>query len=496
MKLRPVLLMLVLCLSLTAQEQQLTSTPSKPGRPNILFIFADDMGYGDMGFTGSSQIKTPNLDRLAKEGTVFPQAYVTAPVCGPSRAGLLTGRYQQRFGFETNPHGGPHILPEMVGMHVNEKTLGDRMRSCGYHTACIGKWHMGYADHFYPTERGFDYFFGMRGGGHRYFPELGRSKNTRMWYVDFALERMGEKLDQIEEPYLTDWLTSDAIHYISRREENDDQPWFLYLSYNCPHGPLQAKKEDIARYPDVEPPGRRTYCAMVDCMDQNVGRLLSHLKKTGEADNTVIFFLNDNGGSTETVYALNAPFWGHKGTFWEGGIRVPMFIHGLKGLKTDEYKHPVSALDFMPTMMALGGKVFTPETVTKRGKQIPIIYDGTNLLPYLYGQKGDSRPHQKLYWRMMSRGSAMRDGDWKLIFTPFDPPQLYDLAQDPAERNDLAAKHPKVVARMMDSHHTWCSTFERSPMWLGGPNGGKTQRNLHRKQYQLTQPTASNPVTR
>jgi len=457
-------------------------------KPNILFIFVDDMGYGDLGFTGSTQIRTPNLDRLASEGIVFPQAYVTAPVCGPSRAGLLTGRYQQRFGFETNPHGGPHIRPEMVGLHLREKTLGDRMQSCGYHTACIGKWHMGYEDHFYPTQRGFDYFFGMRGGGHRYFPELGRSENTRMWYVDFALERMGTMLEEVEEPYLTDWLTSDAIHYIDRRETSDDQPWFMYLSYNCPHGPLQAKKEDIARYPDVEPAGRRTYCAMTDCLDQNVGRLLAHLEATGEADNTVIFFLNDNGGSTETVYALNAPFWGHKGTFWEGGIRVPMFIHGLDGLDPGTYDQPVSALDFMPTMMAIGGKTFVPETVTQRGQEVPVIYDGVDLLPFLRGEMGDERPHPQLYWRMMSRGSAMREGDWKLIFTPFSAPQLFNLANDPAERNDLAAEHPDIVSRMMTAHSEWVQTHEQAPMWLASPAGARASRNLHHRTYQLTQP--------
>ena len=454
-------------------------------KPNIIFIFSDDLGYGDLGYTGSTQIKTPNLDKLANEGVIFPQAYVTASVCGPSRAGMLTGRYQQRFGFETNPRGGPHLRPEKIGLPDRELTLGNRMQEAGYHTAAIGKWHMGESDNFYPTERGFDYFFGMRGGGHRYHVTL--EPMEKIWYRNFGLERMGKKLDEVEVPYLTDWLTEDTMNYISRRESNDAQPWFVYLAYNCPHGPLQAKDQDIVRYPDVAPKARRTYCAMVDCLDQNVGRLIEHLEKTGEADHTVIIFMNDNGGSTETVHALNAPFWGHKGTFWEGGIRVPMFIHGLD-IEPREYPHPVSALDIMPTMMALGGKPFEPEAITNsRGKKAPVIYDGVNLLPYLQGDMQETRPHQQLFWRMLPSGSAMRDGDWKLIFTTHQPPQLYDLVSDPAERTDLAADNPAVVTRMMEAHGKWCNSFERAPIWLGVDNHSR----LHRKEYQLTQPEVS-----
>ena len=456
-------------------------------RPNVLILFADDMGYGDVGFTGSTQVKTPNLDALARDGIVFPQAYVTAPVCAPSRAGLLTGRYQQRFGFETNPAGGEQLKAEVIGMQVREKALGDRMRACGYDTACIGKWHLGQDDRFYPTNRGFDYFFGMRGGGHRYIVSL--NPTTPGWYPTFTLERMGEKLDRIEVPYLTDWFTEDAMNYLDRRAKADDgKPWFLYLSYNCPHGPLEAKESDIARYPHVEPKGRRTYCAMLDCLDQNVGRLIAKLKANGQYDDTVILFLNDNGGSVETVHALNAPFWGTKGTFYEGGIRVPMFVHAPARFAPGTYAHPVISLDIMPTIVALGGGTLEPETYKKGKRDVPVIYDGVNLLPYLNGEVGDTRPHDKLYWRMMSRGSAMRDGDWKLIFTPHDPPQLFDLAEDPAERNNLAAANPDIVARMMDEHNQWCDTFERAPMWLGDPYWYAFSRKNHRKDFQLTQP--------
>ncbi|MCP4512761.1 MAG: sulfatase-like hydrolase/transferase [Fuerstiella sp.] len=455
-------------------------------RPNVLFIFADDMGYGDLGFTGSTQIKTPNLDALAQGGIVFPQAYVTAPVCGPSRAGLLTGRYQQRFGFEANPGGGESIRQDMVGLHVREKTLGDRMRACGYHTACIGKWHMGSDDHFYPTQRGFDYFFGMRGGGHRYILDLNPS--TPGWYPTFALERMGKRLDRIEVPYLTDWFTEEATDYMDRRAQEGDQPWFMYVCYNCPHGPLEAKEEDIARYGHVEHKGRRTYCAMLDCFDQNVGKLVATLKENGQYDNTVIFFLNDNGGSVETVHAINAPFWGTKGSFYEGGIRVPMFLHSPKRFKPGTYPHPVISVDVMPTLVALGGGSLEPEIIRKGKKQVPVIYDGVDLLPYLAGDKADERPHDKLYWRIMSHGGAMRDGDWKLIFTPHDPPQLYDLSRDIAERDDLAAGHSEIVARMMDDHNQWCGSHERAPLWLGSPSWYSFSRKNHRKDYQLTQP--------
>ena len=469
--------LLLLCSGLCVQGKQ----------PNILIILVDDMGYGDVGFTGSTQIKTPNLDKLAGSGIVFNQAYVTAPFCGPSRAALLTGRYQGRFGFDSNPVPDPFMNNDWLGLPLEEKTVGDRMRAVGYDTAAIGKWHLGAADHFYPTERGFDYFFGMRHGGHSYFPTLERKDKPGYWYPHFALERMGEPLKEIEVPYLTDWFTEDAMNYMDRKGKGE-KPWFLYLAYNAPHGPLEAKPEDMAKYSHVKHKGRRTYCAMVDNLDQNIGHLVEKLKATGQYENTVIFFLNDNGGSVETVYALNAPFWGTKGTFYEGGLRVPMFIHAPGRFKAAEYNKPVTAMDLVPTCIALAGGE-QPERTVKQGRREKVILDGVNLLPFLKGELADARPYDKIYWRVNPRGSAMLDGDWKYIQTPHSVPLLFNISEDPAERNNLAGEHPEILARLMDQHYNWTLTHDREPMWMDSPGWGASVRNIHRKQFQLTQPT-------
>ncbi len=471
-----------LLLTITAVASIATSMAAE--KPNILFIFADDLGYGDLGYTGSTQIKTPNVDQLAKQGVVFDRAYVTAPFCGPSRAAVLTGRYQQRFGFEWNPRWAPNLKPEKVGMPTSEKMFGKHMQEAGYVTGAIGKWHMGYHNNFYPTNRGFDYFFGMRGGGHSYFPSV--TEKRPGWYPDFSLERMGTMLKKVEEPYLTDWFTTDAFNFIKREKEND-KPWMLYLSYNCPHGPLEAKKEDIAKYKHIKHKGRRTYCAMVDNFDQNVGRLIKQLKATGQYENTAIFFLNDNGGSIETVYAVNAPFWGTKGTFFEGGVRVPMFIHYPAKLKPQRYKHSVSAMDILPTSLGLAKHEGEMKPFKNGNKVIPRTFDGVDLMPYLTGKK-ESLPHEKLFWRVMFRGSASVDGDWKCITTPHDLPQLYNLADDPSERNDLAAKNPERVQKMMNAHFEWAMTFESHPLWVTIPYWLENNRDIHRKVFNNKQP--------
>jgi arylsulfatase A-like enzyme len=193
---------------------QSKSNKVKDFKPNILLIFSDDLGYGDLGFTGSSQIKTPNLDQLANESVVFTQAYVTCPFCAPSRAALLTGQYNQRHGFEFNPHVDKHLKEELVGLDTNLSTIGDELQKSGYHTGVIGKWHLGFHDNFYPTNRGFNYFFGMRGGGHSYFPTLERKNIPNYWYPELKLERNGKKITEIENSYLTDWFTDDALVFI------------------------------------------------------------------------------------------------------------------------------------------------------------------------------------------------------------------------------------------------------------------------------------------
>lgn len=453
-------------------------------KPNVLFILIDDLGYGDLGYTGSTQIKTPNLDKLAKEGVTFTRAYASACFCGPSRAGVLTGRYQQRFGFEFNPDTCPQTKPDWLGLVKPEKTFGHHMKEAGYATAAIGKWHLGHHDVFHPNNKGFDYFFGMRGGGHSYFPSV--TEERPGWYPNFSIERQGKLLKKVEVPYLTDWFTQDACNYM-KRQKQEKKPWALYLAYNCPHGPLEAKQEDLDKYKHISPKGRRTYCAMVDSLDQNVGRLIQTLKKTGQYKNTLIVFLNDNGGSVETIFANNAPYWGTKATFYEGGIRVPMFIHYPAKLKASEYHQSVSALDILPTCLAFAHHQPQLEPLQRGKKALPRTFDGVNLTPFITGEN-QAQPHQKLYWRILDRGSAMVDGDWKMILTPFDPPALFKLSDDPTERNNLAAKYPEKLAQMINDHFDWTASHERFPLWQPSTGYLKSSRQLHHKKFNPTQP--------
>lgn len=460
----------------------LSAAPAE--RPNILFILTDDMGYGDLGCYGSSQIKTPHIDRLAAAGVRFSQAYVSGNVCAPSRAGLLTGRYQQRFGFEHNLTHPKHVKPEAIGIPLDEVLISDRMQQLGYQTGMIGKWHVGQSvDGHHPNARGFDYFFGMLGGGHPYFPTP--QKND--------LLRNREKVTEIVTPYLTDWFTLEAIDFMERsRKHSGGHPWFLYLSYNTPHTPLQAKPEDVAAFQHIPKKGRQTYCAMQKCLDEKVGQLLAYLKKSGQLENTLIVLTNDNGGSVNASHALNAPLDGMKGMMLEGGIRVPMIMHWPGKLEAGKtYPHPVISLDLTPTFVGLAGGKVEEEMLGKGKRAKKRIRDGVDLMPYLRtnGQEvAANQPHQTLYWRMSLRGAAIRDGDWKLVQLPHHPVMLFDLSQDISEQNNLASKHPEKVAELIAKHHDWTETFESDPLWTTGPYWSRYNDHLYELDYQLTQP--------
>ncbi|MFI3318521.1 MAG: sulfatase-like hydrolase/transferase [Rikenellaceae bacterium] len=413
-------------------------------RPNIIIFMADDMGYADAGFTGSEYIKTPNLDALAAAGVVFTNGHTTHPFSGPSRAGLLSGRYQHRFGFEENPAYDP--ANETLGISVDEVLFPARIQKAGYTTGAIGKWHLGAAFPFHPNNRGFDYFYGFLGGGHDYF---------RINMLTVVKEGYQQPLMRNNQPatfdgYLTDALSADAAQFV---EENKDNPFMLYVAYNAPHGPLQAPKEDIARYKHIEDQKRRVYSAMVDVMDLGIGKVVETLKRNGLYENTIIFFLSDNGGPQGQGYSAyngsnNGVFRGGKGQYYEGGVHVPfMACWPAKIEAGTRIDYPVNSLDISRTAVELAGGD-------------PIVgneMDGVNLIPYVTGE-AKGAPHEAIFWRGANgkKWAMLSKDNVKYVKSkPEDIPQLYFLDKDPSEAEDKIAKNSKLVARLQAEWDEW-----------------------------------------
>ncbi len=463
----------VICTSLWAEK------------PNLLLIVADDMGYGDLSCYGSKQIATPNLDRLAGGGVRCTDGYVSGPVCAPSRAGLMTGRYGSRFGFEHNLSHPAGLEDEFAGIPLDETLLSQRLKEQGYRTGLVGKWHLGEAvPGHHPRERGFDFFFGMLGGSHAYFPTP--SKNRLLYDHDSPKE--------IRTPYLTDWFTLESIDFIQAEGKSADstieQPWFLYLSYNTPHGPMQAKPEDIERFSHIHDKTRRIYCAMQYCMDENIGKIIDALESTGQLENTLIAFISDNGGSVEVSHAVNAPLRGTKGTFLEGGIRVPTIYHWPAKLPGGTvYREPVIALDIVNTFVtAAGGKMPSPDrTEQGKGRKNAPVYDGVDLVPF-FREETKERPHDVLYWRMALRGAAVREGDWKLLIPNSQLPQLYHLKEDIGETANLIHEKPDIAERLLAKLNAWEANLERNPLFMSGPYWSSYNKRLYDKIYSLEQP--------
>lgn len=416
-----------------------------PPRPNVIIIVADDMGWADLGCYGGRDVQTPHLDRLAAQGVRCTSGYVTHSFCSPTRAGLLTGRYQQRFGHENNPPFRPD--DPQVGLAVAEKTLPELLRPAGYVSGAIGKWHLGAHPNFHPQRRGFDEFFGFLGGGHRYFldtlaeqlAEVQARKQPNPEAISYCvpLERNGTPVEA--RGYLTDALSAEAAAFIDRHAQ---QPFLLYLAYNAPHTPLEAPPERLARFADVADADRRTFCAMMSAVDDGVGRVVEALDRNRLRERTLVCFLSDNGGQTEHG-ASNGPLRGRKGMTYEGGVRVPLLAVWPGTLPAGTYDRPVSSLDLLPTAVALAGATLPSDRT----------YDGVNLLPYLTGQRTDA-PHETLYWRRDEQ-IGVRHGDWKLVRVGTRPAELYDLANDVGETRDVAAKHPETVARLTALYDAW-----------------------------------------
>lgn len=415
-------------------------------KPNIIVFMADDMGYADTGFTGSPDIKTPNLDALAAGGMTCTNGYVTHPYCGPSRAGLLSGRYQHRFGFETNP--AYDLSNPYMGIDPDETLFPKRLQKAGYRTGAIGKWHLGGAPPFHPLKRGFDYFYGFLGGGHDYF-RIDLTQPVKEGYLQ-ALERNGRPADF--DGYLTTALSNDAAEFV---KDNKDQPFFLYVAYNCPHAPQQAPKEDIARYSHIKDPKRRTYAAMVDVMDAGIGTVLEALDENGLRENTMVFFLSDNGGPQPKKNkpggwngSSNTPFRGGKGNLYDGGVHVPFIVSWPKqiaaGSKCD---HPVISLDIAATAVSVAG---IPEKM--RGN-----LEGADLTP-IFGGNESAPPHDFLYWRDGGGGrwSVLSADRYKhLQDQTGGPKELMYLPDDVGETNDLAAASPDKVSMLRNQWEKW-----------------------------------------
>lgn len=427
------LLLLVIVFAFTNKSN--VAVAEKDDKPNVIIILTDDQGYADVGFNGCKDIPTPNIDRIAKNGVVFTSGYVSYAVCAPSRAGLITGRYQDRFGYSRNPLYRP--FDASIGLPLSEQTLPELLQRNGYNTMGIGKWHLGVHEKFRPWNRGFNEFFGFLGGGHRYLPEdytilnQDSAKNEGESYRTKLIRN--EKVAE-ENEYLTDALSREAVSFIER---NKQQSFFLYLAYNAPHAPLQATEKYVSRFDHIKNPKRKTYAAMVSAVDDGVGRVLDKLQQLNLTENTIVIFLSDNGGPESDNGSDNGILRAGKGSLFEGGIRVPFAIQWPRQIKANtKYEQPVISLDIFATIAANIGKISTPKNEL----------DGVNLLPYLKGTKHGS-PHEYLFWRLYDQKSyaVLHQSGIKQVIIRDSSFNLYNLKADIEEKTIIDDKKTMSV---------------------------------------------------
>ncbi|MDA7903179.1 sulfatase [Mariniblastus sp.] len=444
------------------------SLSADDGRPNIIVFFADDLGYGELGCQGNPEIPTPYIDSIAESGVRFTAGYVAGPNCSPSRAGLLTGRTPTRFGYEFNPIGARNEEPG-IGLPSKEVTIAETLQDAGYTTGLIGKWHQGGGAEYHPFRHGFDEFFGFTHEGHYFVPPPWKGVTTmlrrkslpdgskgrwegekRLIYsthmksaepdydANNPIVRGGQPV--VESEYLTDAFTREAVDFIDR---HDDKPFFLYLAYNAVHSPLQGADKYMKKFAHIEDVHRRIFAAMLANMDDSVGAVMNQLRKSGLEENTLVFFLSDNGGPTRELTSSNLPLRGEKGQMYEGAIRVPFMVQWKGKIPAGEvYHQPVSSFDIYATAVANSAGVTLPEQV-----------EGVDLIPFLKGED-QGRPHETLFWRQGGK-AAMRHGDWKIVimgrrFQPGNAKwELYDLSKDVAEQNNLAAVKPEILSELI-----------------------------------------------
>ncbi|WP_253155790.1 sulfatase-like hydrolase/transferase [Stieleria tagensis] len=433
---------------LTLSPLTLTAGAQPNSRPNILLIFSDDQGVNDVGCYGS-EIKTPHIDSLARDGLKFNQFYAASSICTPSRFGLFTGRFAQRshdqltsaLMFLTEPDA-------LRGIRADEQTYVSQLQQAGYQTHLVGKWHLGHGqDSFWPTEHGFDTFYGHTGGCVDFF--TCHYANRPDWY-------RGKELVPTQD-YATDVITAEAVRIIQSNDSTRStrSPWYLQVSYNAPHfgkgwdaqtqkpqNMMQPKPSDLERVMAIADPLRRSFAAKVVGMDDGIGQLLGSLAATGQASNTLVIFMTDHGGDPD-YGGSNLPLRGGKATLFEGGVRVPCLVRWpgqiAAGTQTDAI---ASALDWYPTFTALTGITPVPENL-----------DGQSILPILQGKTAP--PHRPIIWTTGSHAElgrkawhAVRDGKWKWIQPPGKPAMLFDLDSDPSETTDILQSHPQVADRL------------------------------------------------
>jgi len=411
--------------------------------PNVIVIISDDQGYADVGFHGSKEIFTPNIDRIANNGVIFSEGYVSYAVCSPSRAGLITGRYQNRFGYTRNILLAPK--DSTMGLPLTEQTLSDVLGKANYKTKAIGKWHLGAHESLVPERRGFDEFFGFIIGGHRYFPEdltindLTEARRQMDGYITRIYDN-GNRIDT--KKYLTEELSDNAVKFI---EDNSDNPFFLYLSYNAPHTPLQATERDLERNKHIEVEKRRTYAAMVSSMDDGIGLILDKLEEKKITDNTIVIFFSDNGGVEWYNFSDNGVLRGIKGDFFEGGIRVPFTMQWPKKIKPGiTYDKPIIALDVFATVVS----------AASAEKYIKNDIDGVDLLPYLTGDKF-GLPHEYLYWQNPDKDiDVVRDERYKYLRIKNDE-YIFDLKNDISEETNIINSSKPIYDRLKSQFKEW-----------------------------------------
>ena len=462
--------------------------------PNIILLVADDLGPYEVSAYGVEHISTPNIDQIGNDGVVFEEGYATAPTCAPARAGLMTGRVQNRYGFETQvmefyPSNYVEYISgrwlvdtgEFVvkarpsfpsawqvhkqGVPPSEIMLSEILKKYDYDTALIGKWHLGVHREQIPHARGFDYQYGFYGASSLYTPEKNWSgvinhehkafSSQHQWKTgrkdQAAILRNGEEIE--EDEYLTYAIRDEITEYI---EEHKDEPFFIYAAFSAPHVPFQAPVEYYCMYPHVKDENKRVYYAMISALDDSIGEITQKLEDLELEEDTLIFFISDNGGASYTHATDNGPLKGGKLTQFEGGIRVP-FMMKWKGKipPGTRYEYPVSSTDIFTTSVAAAGGVLPSDRE----------YDGVDLLPYVTG-KNKERPHQALFWRA-DHIWALRDGDYKLILSTRDGwAELYNLATDQSEKINLKEQMPELWDKLRDEHEQWQKDkLKAKPMW-------------------------------
>lgn len=438
----------------------------KSAQPNFIIIFCDDLGYNDIGPFGAKKHRTPNIDAMAKQGRKFTQFYVTSGVCSPSRSSLMTGCYPKRVGLHQNEKGNWVLFPgNKRGLNPSEITIAELMKSKGYATACVGKWHLGDQPVFLPTRQGFDSYFGIP-----FSNDMGQTDRPKKMYPPLPLLR-NEKVVESEpnQRYLTQRYTKEAIKFITA---NKSKPFFLYLPHSMPHWPQYSSENFAGKSKNGK------WGDAVEEIDWSTGEILGTLKKLGIDEKTVVVFLSDNGGPTRQG-ASNKPLRGGKGTTWEGGHRVPMVIRWPRTIPADSVCHELAtSMDLLPSFAQWAGT----QAPTDR------IIDGKDIRPLLLGAKGAPSPHKAYYYYHRGNLQAVRAGDWKLFVAPHvrrrkkakSPakfaPELYNLKTDVGESNNVAADHPDIVKRLMDVAET-----ARADLGDGKRPGKNTRKPGHVK---------------